>query len=146
MNEHLAAPGARLRQLMAVPPGGGAACPPRPACPGPPLPARLPRPAHPLRPSYAALHGKMLVHPVNGRRIPIIADAELVDMSFGTGELLSRFSFVQSIGRWGSRNFDLVGVSFAPARAALSLRGRVCARCRLRGGELADMSSGTGER
>lgn len=27
----------------------------------------------------------MLVHPVNGRKIPIIADAELVDMSFGTG-------------------------------------------------------------
>jgi hypothetical protein len=27
----------------------------------------------------------MLVHPVNGRRIPIIQDAELVDMSFGTG-------------------------------------------------------------
>ena len=25
------------------------------------------------------------MHPVNGRRIPIIADAELVDMAFGTG-------------------------------------------------------------
>lgn len=36
--------------------------------------------------SYAHLHGKHVVHPVNGRRIPIICDAELVDMSFGTGE------------------------------------------------------------
>ena len=26
-----------------------------------------------------------MVHPVDGRKIPIICDAELVDMSFGTG-------------------------------------------------------------
>jgi valyl-tRNA synthetase len=26
-----------------------------------------------------------VVHPFNGRRLPIIQDAELVDMSFGTG-------------------------------------------------------------
>jgi valyl-tRNA synthetase len=26
-----------------------------------------------------------VVHPVDGRRIPIICDAELVDMAFGTG-------------------------------------------------------------
>jgi hypothetical protein len=31
------------------------------------------------------MHGKCVVHPVNGRKIPIICDAELVDMSFGTG-------------------------------------------------------------
>jgi valyl-tRNA synthetase len=31
------------------------------------------------------MHGKYVVHPVSGRRIPIICDAELVDMSFGTG-------------------------------------------------------------
>ena len=37
--------------------------------------------------SYAHLHGKHVVHPVNGRRIPIICDAELVDMSFGTGKV-----------------------------------------------------------
>jgi hypothetical protein len=36
-------------------------------------------------PRYAHLHGKYVVHPVNGRRIPIICDSELVDMSFGTG-------------------------------------------------------------
>jgi valyl-tRNA synthetase len=31
------------------------------------------------------VQGKFVVHPFNGRRIPIIVDAELVDMSFGTG-------------------------------------------------------------
>lgn len=46
-----------------------------PACQPPPNPC-----------SYAHLHGKHVLHPVNGRRIPIICDAELVDMSFGTGE------------------------------------------------------------
>lgn len=40
---------------------------------------------HPEDPRYAHLHGKFVVHPVNDRRIPIICDAELVDMSFGTG-------------------------------------------------------------
>jgi valyl-tRNA synthetase len=40
---------------------------------------------HPEDPRYKALHGKLLVHPFDGRRIPIICDAELVDMNFGTG-------------------------------------------------------------
>lgn len=31
------------------------------------------------------MHGKFVIHPVRGRRIPVICDAELVDMSFGTG-------------------------------------------------------------
>jgi hypothetical protein len=35
---------------------------------------------------YSHLHGKHVIHPLDGRRIPIITDAELVDMSFGTGE------------------------------------------------------------
>jgi valyl-tRNA synthetase len=34
---------------------------------------------------YAHLHGQHEVHPLDGRKIPIITDAELVDMSFGTG-------------------------------------------------------------
>jgi valyl-tRNA synthetase len=34
---------------------------------------------------YAHLHGKFVVHPVDGRKIPIFCDGELVDMSFGTG-------------------------------------------------------------
>jgi valyl-tRNA synthetase len=40
---------------------------------------------HPEDPRYKHLHGKFLIHPFNGRRIPIITDAELVDMEFGTG-------------------------------------------------------------
>ena len=34
---------------------------------------------------YKYLHGKFVVHPMDGRKVPIIQDAELVDMSFGTG-------------------------------------------------------------
>lgn len=34
---------------------------------------------------YKHLHGKFLIHPVDGRRIPIICDAETVDMTLGTG-------------------------------------------------------------
>ncbi|KAL6782093.1 TSV2 [Auxenochlorella protothecoides x Auxenochlorella symbiontica] len=40
---------------------------------------------HPDDPRYQALVGRHVVHPVNGRRLPIVADAELVDMAFGTG-------------------------------------------------------------
>jgi valyl-tRNA synthetase len=40
---------------------------------------------HPEDPCYAHLHGKFVVHPFNGRKIPIIQDATLVDMEFGTG-------------------------------------------------------------
>lgn len=40
---------------------------------------------HPDDDRYKSVIGKFLVHPINGRRIPIIADAELVDPEFGTG-------------------------------------------------------------
>ena len=40
---------------------------------------------HPEDPRYTHLHGKYVIHPFNGRKIPIITDAELVDMEFGTG-------------------------------------------------------------
>lgn len=40
---------------------------------------------HPEDPRYKHLHGKCVVHPFNGRKLPIVTDAELVDMSFGTG-------------------------------------------------------------
>lgn len=40
---------------------------------------------HPEDPRYTAMHGKFVIHPVSKRRIPIICDADLVDMSFGTG-------------------------------------------------------------
>lgn len=34
--------------------------------------------------SYKSMHGKFVTHPFLDRRIPIICDGELVDMSFGT--------------------------------------------------------------
>ena len=34
---------------------------------------------------YKHLRGKRVVHPLDGRLLPIITDAELVDMNFGTG-------------------------------------------------------------
>jgi len=40
---------------------------------------------HPEDPRYKKYHGKFVVHPFTGRRLPIITDSELVDMSFGTG-------------------------------------------------------------
>ncbi len=40
---------------------------------------------HPDDDRYKHLHGKFVTHPFVDRRIPIICDAELVDMAFGTG-------------------------------------------------------------
>ncbi|CCL98448.1 uncharacterized protein FIBRA_00446 [Fibroporia radiculosa] len=40
---------------------------------------------HPDDPRYKHLHGKFAVHPFLERRIPIITDAIIVDMDFGTG-------------------------------------------------------------
>ena len=40
---------------------------------------------HPEDPRYTQFHGKYLVHPFVDRKIKVITDATLVDMSFGTG-------------------------------------------------------------
>jgi valyl-tRNA synthetase len=40
---------------------------------------------HPDDPRYKHLHGKLLKHPFVDREIPVITDAVLVDMAFGTG-------------------------------------------------------------
>lgn len=40
---------------------------------------------HPEDPRYKHLHGRFVKHPFVDRLIPIICDAELVDMEFGTG-------------------------------------------------------------
>eukprot|EP00764_Aduncisulcus_paluster_P014275 gnl/Carplike_NY0171/822_a1131_712.p1 GENE.gnl/Carplike_NY0171/822_a1131_712~~gnl/Carplike_NY0171/822_a1131_712.p1 ORF type:complete len:989 (-),score=343.83 gnl/Carplike_NY0171/822_a1131_712:1347-4016(-) len=40
---------------------------------------------HPEDPRYKHLHGRFVRHPFNGRKLPIILDAELVEMEFGTG-------------------------------------------------------------
>ena len=39
---------------------------------------------HPEDPRYASVHGKTIVHPFNGKRLPIVLD-EMVDREFGTG-------------------------------------------------------------
>lgn len=40
---------------------------------------------HPKDPRYTHLHGKFVQHPFLDRQIPIVTDAEAVDMEFGTG-------------------------------------------------------------
>ncbi|XP_045833179.1 valine--tRNA ligase, mitochondrial 1-like [Trifolium pratense] len=40
---------------------------------------------HPTDDRYSQFHGKYAVHPFNGRKLPIICDAILVDPKFGTG-------------------------------------------------------------
>ncbi|GJJ73869.1 valyl-tRNA synthetase [Entomortierella parvispora] len=40
---------------------------------------------HPDDERYKHLHGKFVIHPISGKRLPIICDPELVDMAFGTG-------------------------------------------------------------
>ncbi|KAG0221433.1 tRNA synthetases class I-domain-containing protein [Mortierella sp. GBAus27b] len=40
---------------------------------------------HPDDSRYTHLHGKHVVHPISGKRLPIVCDPELVDMAFGTG-------------------------------------------------------------
>lgn len=40
---------------------------------------------HPDDPRYNHLHGKFAIHPFNGRKLPIVCDAILVDPKFGTG-------------------------------------------------------------
>ncbi|KAK9987823.1 hypothetical protein SO802_028062 [Lithocarpus litseifolius] len=40
---------------------------------------------HPDDPRYNHLHGKFAIHPFNGRKLPIVCDATLVDPKFGTG-------------------------------------------------------------
>ncbi|XP_057951719.1 valine--tRNA ligase, mitochondrial 1 [Malania oleifera] len=40
---------------------------------------------HPDDSRYSHLHGKFALHPFNGRKLPIVCDAILVDPNFGTG-------------------------------------------------------------
>ncbi|KAF9583903.1 hypothetical protein BGW38_008170, partial [Lunasporangiospora selenospora] len=40
---------------------------------------------HPNDERYKHLHGKHVIHPFSGRRIPIVLDDVIVDMAFGTG-------------------------------------------------------------
>ena len=46
---------------------------------------------HPDDERYSQFHGKFAIHPFNGRRIPIICDAILVDKNFGTGAVKVKY-------------------------------------------------------
>lgn len=48
---------------------------------------------HPEDPRYKHLHGKFVIHPFQNRKIPIVCDAELVDMAFGTGAVKVRLQY-----------------------------------------------------
>lgn len=47
---------------------------------------------HPDDPRYNHLHGKFAIHPFNGRKLPIVCDAILVDPNFGTGAVKVQIS------------------------------------------------------
>eukprot|EP00299_Pterocystis_sp_00344_P018925 c9428_g1_i1.p1 GENE.c9428_g1_i1~~c9428_g1_i1.p1 ORF type:complete len:1129 (-),score=330.43 c9428_g1_i1:112-3126(-) len=59
---------------------------------------------HPEDTRYTHLHGKFVVHPFNNRRIPIICDAELVKMEFGTGAVKVTPAHDPDDFRCGKRN------------------------------------------
>ncbi len=46
---------------------------------------------------YKHVHGKFLIHPVDGRKMPIVLDAEAVDMTLGTGAVKVTLSVVSPI-------------------------------------------------
>jgi valyl-tRNA synthetase len=51
---------------------------------------------HPDDERYKHLHGKFVVHPISGKRLPIVCDPELVDMAFGTGVVKVRKATVEA--------------------------------------------------
>ncbi|KAK6464077.1 tRNA synthetases class I-domain-containing protein [Scheffersomyces coipomensis] len=59
---------------------------------------------HPNDPRYTHLHGKYVIHPFINRRIPIITDAEAVDMEFGTGAVKITPAHDQNDYDTGKRN------------------------------------------
>lgn len=75
---------------------------------------------HPDDPRYQHLIGKMLQHPFVDRKIPIIADSILVDMSFGTGAVKVTPAHDPNDYLCGKRN----GLEFI---IVLTLDGRIAA-------------------
>lgn len=59
---------------------------------------------HPNDPRYKHLHGKFVVHPFVNRKLPIITDAEAVDMEFGTGAVKITPAHDQNDYSTGKRN------------------------------------------
>lgn len=83
---------------------------------------------HPDDPRYTHLHGKMLKHPFVDRKIPIITDNVLVDMSFGTGAVKVTPAHDPNDYLCGKRN----GLEFV---IMLTLDGKIAAN----GGKFAGM-------
>ena len=49
-------------------------------------------------PRYNHLHGKYAIHPFNGRKLPIVCDATLVDLKFGSGAVkVKLFSMISTL-------------------------------------------------
>ena len=59
---------------------------------------------HPKDPRYTHLHGKFVQHPFLDRKLPIICDAETVDMEFGTGAVKITPAHDQNDYNTGKRN------------------------------------------
>ncbi|CAN3375512.1 hypothetical protein DIURU_005750 [Diutina rugosa] len=59
---------------------------------------------HPEDPRYKHLHGKFVLHPFLDRKIPIVTDAEAVDMDFGTGAVKITPAHDQNDYNTGKRN------------------------------------------
>ena len=47
---------------------------------------------HPDDPRYNHLYGKYAIHPFNGRKLPIVCDATLVDPKFGSGAVNNNYA------------------------------------------------------
>lgn len=68
---------------------------------------------HPDDKRYHRLHGKFAIHPFNGRRIPIICDAILVDPEFGTGAVKVKVNLALNLFLF--RMYIYFDLSFVPA-------------------------------
>ena len=66
---------------------------------------------HPQDPRYKHLHGKFVLHPFLDRKLPIVTDAEAVDMEFGTGAVKITPGHDQNDYNTGKRqNLEVVNI------------------------------------
>lgn len=79
---------------------------------------------HPEDPRYTHLHGQFVLHPFCNRRIPIVTDDVLVDMSFGTGAVKITPAHDPNDYACGKRkNLDFIIVITEDGRIASSYPG-----------------------
>jgi valyl-tRNA synthetase len=77
---------------------------------------------HPDDPRYLHLHGKYVIHPFHQRRIPIVLDSVLVDMSFGTGAVKITPAHDPNDYECGKRN-NLEFITIFTPEGAINERG-----------------------